>query len=153
VIDNIAKILRKKDIMTQFSRLGKIKQGMRLAKYNFDRHQLKGVYKINCSCGKSYIGEIGCSLQTRLKEHGANIMNGRSCTSALAEHSSKTKHHVYLENTSIFAREEQHHRQKIREAFEIIKHPQNLNKDNGIKISRSRLPLIKEIKTTNISQE
>ena len=48
---------------------------------NIDGHQLKGVYKINCYCGKSYIGETGHSLQKRLKEHGGDIKNGRSHTS------------------------------------------------------------------------
>ena len=79
---------------------------MRFVKDDIDKHQLKGVYKIDCSCGKSYIGETGRSLQTRLKEHGADIRNERSRTSALAEHSSKTKHHICLESASIVAREE-----------------------------------------------
>ena len=79
---------------------------MRSVKDNIDRHQLKGVYKIDCSYGKIHIGETGHSLQKRLKEHGANIKNERSRTSALAERSSKTKHQVCLENTSIIGREE-----------------------------------------------
>jgi len=56
-----------------------------------------------------------------------------------------------LENASIVAREEKHHRRKIREALEIIKHPHNLNRDNGIEISGSWLPLIREIRITNTS--
>jgi len=110
---------------------------MRSVKDNVDKHQLKGVYKIGCSCVKSYIGETGRSLQTRLKEHGADIKNERSHTSALAEHSSKTKHQVCLESASIITKEEQHHRRKIREALEIIKHLHNLNRDNGMEISGS----------------
>jgi len=140
----IAKILRKKNIITHFSAPGTIRQGLRSVKDDIDKHQLKGVYKIDCSCGKSYIGETGHSLQTRLKEHGADIRNERSRTSALVEHSSKTKHHICLESASIIAREEQHQRRKIREALEIIKHPHNLNRDNDVEISGSWLPLIKE---------
>lgn len=152
VTDKIAKILRKKNINTQFSAPGTIRQGMRSIKDSIDRHQLKGVYKIDCSCGKSYSGETGHSLQTRLKEHGVEIKNERSHTSALAERSSKTKHHACLESTSIIAREEQHHRRKIREALEIIKHLHNLNRDNGMEISGNPLPLIREIKVTNTSR-
>lgn len=125
---------------------------MRFVKDNINRQQLKGVYKIDCSCGKSYIGEIGRSLQTRLKEHGADIRNERSWTSTLAEHSSITKHHVCLESASIIAQEDKHHRGKIREAIEIIKHPHNLNRDNGIEISGSWLPLIRKIKNDSTSQ-
>lgn len=62
VTDKIAKILKKKNISTQFSAPGTIRQSMRSVKDNIDRHQLKGVYKIDCSCGKSYIGETSCSL-------------------------------------------------------------------------------------------
>ena len=108
VTDKNAKVLRRKNISTQFSTPGTIRQSMRSVKDDIDKHQLKGVYKIDCSCGKSYIGETGHSLQTRLKEHGADIKNGRSRTSALAEHSLKTKHHICLESASIIAREEQH---------------------------------------------
>ena len=104
--DKISKILKKKDIVTQFSTTGTIKQGMRSVKDDIDRHQLKGVYKIDCSCGKCYIGETEPSLQKRLKEHGAHMKNGRSCTSAFAEHSSKMKHQVFLESASIITRED-----------------------------------------------
>ena len=134
VTDKIAKILRKNNIITQFSAPGTIRQSLKCVKDDIDKQQLKGVYKIDCSCGK------------RLKERGADIRNGRSRTSALAEHSSKTKHHIYLENTSIITREEQQQRRKIREALEIIKHPCNLNRDSGMEISGSWLPLIREIK-------
>ena len=152
VTDKMAKILRKKNIVTQFSAPGTIRQSLKSVKDNIDKQQLKGVYKIDCSCGKSYIGETGRSLQTRLKEHGADIRIGRSRTSALAEHSSKTKHHICLENASIIAREEQHQKRKIREALEILKHPCNLNRDNGLEISGSWLPLIREIRSANTSQ-
>jgi len=54
-------------------------------------------------------------------------------------------------NPSIVSREEHHHRRNIREALEIIKHPHNLNRDNGIEISGSWLPLMREIKITNTS--
>ena len=73
------------------------------------------------------------------------MKNERSRTSALAEHSSKTKHQVCLESASIIAKEEQRHKRKIREALEIIKHPHNLNRDNDMEISGSWLPLIRKI--------
>jgi len=145
VTDKIAKILRKNNIDTQFTTCGMIRQMMRSVKDNIDRQQLKGVYKIDCSCGKSYIGETGRSLKIRLKEHAADIKNERSRTSALAEHSSKTKHHVCLEDAKVIAREDNYHKRKIREAIEIMKFPQNLNRDNGSEISGNWLPLIRQI--------
>jgi len=145
VTDKIAKILRKKNIHTQFTTCGTVRQMMRSVKDHIDRQQLKGVYKIDCSCGKSYIGETGRSLKIRIKEHAADIKNERSRTSALAEHSSKTNHHVCLEDAKVIAREDNYQKRKIREAIEIIKCPQNLNRDNGSEISGNWLPMINQI--------
>ena len=103
------------------------------------------MYKIDCSCGRIYIGETGRSLKTRLKEHAADIKNDRSRTSALAEHSSKTKHHMCLEDARVIARKDNYHKRKIREATEIMKFPQNLNRDNGSEISGNWFPLIRQI--------
>ena len=103
------------------------------------------MYKIDFSCGKSYIGETGRSLQKSLKEHGADIKHERLRTSALAEHSSKTKHQVRLEDAKIIAREDHYYRRKVREALEIKKHPKNLNRDGGYEISDSWRPLLRQI--------
>ena len=118
---------------------------MRSVKDAISPEQLKGVYKIDCSCGKSYIGETGRSLQKRLKEHGVDIKHERLRTSALAERSSKTKHQVCLEDAKIIAREDHYYRRKVREALEIKKHPKNLNRDGGYEISDSWRPLLRQI--------
>jgi predicted GIY-YIG superfamily endonuclease len=142
VTNKIAKFLNKKDIKTSFRPLDTIKQKMRSVKDKLDQLNCKGVYIIECSCGKCYIGEIGRSFHTRIKEHGADIKNGRTRTSALAEHSLTTKHHVLLEDTKILAKEDHLLKSRIREAIEIIKNPNNLNRDNGLEMSDSWIPLI-----------
>jgi predicted GIY-YIG superfamily endonuclease len=142
VTDRIAKVLRKKEIMTSFKPPETIKQKMRSVKDKLDHHKCKGVYKVECSCGKCYIGEIGRSFQIRIKEHGADIKNECTRTSTLVEHSLTTKHHVCLEDTKILAKEDHLFKRRIREAIEIIKHPNNLNRDNGLEISESWIPLI-----------
>jgi predicted GIY-YIG superfamily endonuclease len=58
---------------------------MRSVKDNLDHRKYKGVYKIECSCGKCYIGETGRSFQVRIKEHGYDIKNERTHTLALEE--------------------------------------------------------------------
>ena len=123
ITDKIANFLRKNNINTQFTTCGTIRQMMRSVKDNINRQNLKVVYNIDCSCGKSYIGETGRSLKIRLKEHTTDIKNERSRKSALAEHSSKTKHHICLEEAKIIAREENYHKRKIKEAIEIMKFP------------------------------
>jgi predicted GIY-YIG superfamily endonuclease len=146
VTDKIAKILNKKEIKTSFRPLNTIKQKMRSVKDKLDQHNFKGVYRIECSCGKCYIGETGRSFNTRIKEHSADIKNERTRTSALAEHSLTTKHHIRLEDTKILAKEDHLLKRRIREAIEIIKNPDNLNRDNGLEISESWIPLIRERK-------
>jgi len=140
VTDKIAKILKKKDITTSFKTVQTIKQRMRPIKDPIDHKQGKGVYKISCSCELCYIGETGRSFNTRLKEHKADIRNERTRTSALAEHSQKTRHQLCLENTQILAKENHYFKRKLREALEIRKHPNNLNRDGGMEISTSWLP-------------
>ena len=50
-----------------------------------------------------------------------------------------------LEDARVIAREDNYHKIKIREAIEIMKLPQNLNRDNGSEISGNWLPLIRQI--------
>jgi hypothetical protein len=108
---------------------------MKSVKDEPDHKKCKGVYKIECSCGKCYIGEIGCSFQIKIKEHGADIKNECTRTSALAEHSFSSKHHIHLEDKKILAKEDHFFKRRIKEAIEILKHPNNLNRDNGLEIS------------------
>jgi len=129
VIDNISKVLGRSDIFAQFSAARTIRQNMCSVKDSISQGQLKGVYKIDCSCGKSYIGKTRHSLQKRLKENGASIKHERCRTSALAKFFSKTKHHLCLEDAKLIMKEEHYHRRKIREALEIMKHPHNINRD------------------------
>ena len=142
VTDKIARILSKKEIKTTFRPPETIKQKMRSVKDNLDHRKYKGVYKIECSCRKCYIGETSHSFQVRIKEHGADIKNERICTSVLEEHSLKTKHHVRLEDTKILAKEGHLFERQIREAIEIRKHPSNLNRDKGLELNDNWFPLI-----------
>ena len=132
VTNKTARVLNKREIKTSFKPHETIKQNMRSVKDKPDSQNCKGIYKIECSCGKCYIDETKHSFQVRIKEHGADIKNERVCTSALAEHSLKTKHHVRLEETKFLAKEDHLFKHRIREAIEIQRNPSNLNRDNGL---------------------
>ena len=140
VTDKITKILKKKDITTSFKTIQTIKQKMRPIKDSIDHKQGRGVYKISFSCELCYIGKNGRSFNTRLKEHKDDIRNECTRTSALAEHSQKMRHQLCLEDTKILAKENHYFKRKLREALEIRKHPNNLNRDGGMEISTSWLP-------------
>ena len=75
-------------------------------------------YKIECSYGMPYIGETGCSFITRICEHSADIKYDRLKFFALAEHSSSTKHHIYLENAKNLSKED-YFKRKLKEAIVI----------------------------------
>jgi hypothetical protein len=120
VTDKIVKVLSKKEIKTSFKPHETIKQNMRSVKDKLDPHKGKGIYKIECSCGECYIGETGRSFQIRIKEHGADIKNEHIRTSALAEHSLKTKHHVRLEDTKILAKEEHLFKRRLEKQLKSV---------------------------------
>ena len=111
-----------------------------------DPKQLRGVYNIPCSCNISYIGEMGRFFHMRLKEHEADMRIERVRTSALAEHCAKPKHQICLENTKILAKENHYFKRKFREALEIIKHLDNLNRDGGLEVNTNWLPSILKTK-------
>ena len=106
----------------------------------------KGVYSIPCSCSKPYIGEMGRSIVTRLKEHEANLRYDRHKKSALAEHTHLTQHHICLENAKVIAREYNLTKQKIRENIEINMTNDCLKRDDGTKLSDTWLPLLHSLK-------
>eukprot|EP00253_Pinus_taeda_P030797 PITA_30797 len=129
--DRIARILRKYDVLATFRPLNTISGSLRSVKDPIDPKDMKGVYVIPCSCGTPYIGETGCSINQRICEHSADLRHGRTKSSALAEHAGKTMHHVCIEDAQVIAKVAQFHHRKFREALEIEKRPNNLNRDDG----------------------
>jgi predicted GIY-YIG superfamily endonuclease len=144
VTDNISKVLKIKEITTSLKPLITIRQRMRSVKDPMDHRHGKGIYKVSCSCGKCYNGETRQLFQVRIKEHEANIKNELIRTSALVEHSLKTKHHVCLEDTKILEKEDHYYKRRVKEALEIIKHPNNMNRNGGLQVSNIWLPLINQ---------
>ena len=50
------------------------------------------VYRVPCSCGKFYIGEMVRRLETRLKEHKEACLRGEQEKSAVADHAWSSHH-------------------------------------------------------------
>jgi hypothetical protein len=55
------------------------------------------IYEIPCEFGKSYIGEMGRKLETRLKEHKASLRRGDPEISKLTEYSVTLEHRFKFE--------------------------------------------------------
>jgi len=95
-----------------------------------------------CSYRKTYIGETSRSIHTRIQEHAADIGHNHSKTSTLAEHSSKANHHICIENSKVVAKIDHYHHRKLREAIKIGRNPNNLNRNEGWKISDNWIPTL-----------
>ncbi|CAH2251078.1 jg11803 [Pararge aegeria aegeria] len=86
VTDTIGRLLKQRyDIKTVFTPLQKIAHLMRSPKDRLP-YQCPGVYKIDCSCGSSYIGQTKRSIATRVTGHIKAVRDNETQKSAIAEH-------------------------------------------------------------------
>lgn len=146
VTDKIGHILKRASIKTYFRPYRKINQVLRPVKCHIPL-QDAGVYKIDCDCGLSYIGQTKRSIATRLKEHVADVKNRRSTKSAVCEHAlDKPNHYLRFDQPKILAKENRYMPRMLREAIEIKKHP-NFNREDGWQVPPAWNPILKIIKS------
>ncbi|XP_050524387.1 uncharacterized protein LOC126896018 [Daktulosphaira vitifoliae] len=99
--------------------------------------QTPGVHEILCSYDKSYIGQTGRSIATRIKEHEK---------SAVAEYAKNRGHDIQFNKLKILNKESHFGKRMYKEATEIEKCPQNFNREGGWKISKTWLTIIHQTK-------
>nr|XP_032521699.1 uncharacterized protein LOC116773369 [Danaus plexippus plexippus] len=146
VTDRIGNILKKVSIKTIYKPHKKVSQFLRPIKSNIPLQQA-GVYKLDCDCVLSYIGQTKRSIGTRVKEHISDIKNRRASKSAVCEHTmDKPGHYIRFDKPQILAREDKYIPRLIREAIEIKKHP-NFNREDGWNLSNTWDPVLKNIKS------
>lgn len=102
------------------------------------------------SCGTPYIGETGCSINQRISEHATDLKHRRTKSSALAKHVENTKHHVCIEEANVIAKVSQFHHRKFRESLEIEKRLNNLNREDGWKISSCWIPALSSLSFSSL---
>jgi hypothetical protein len=105
-----------------------------------------GVYSIPCECGEVCIGQTGCSIETRVKEHQRHIRLYHPEKSVVAEHSINLGYQIQLLNTNILTKQSRRTDWVIREVIEIKLHPDNMNREDGLSLSRVWKPLIRDLK-------
>ncbi|XP_050535069.1 uncharacterized protein MAL8P1.12-like [Daktulosphaira vitifoliae] len=136
-----------------FHKLGETVAGslLRNPKDKLPEVQTPGVYEITCSCGKSYIGQTGRAIATRIKEHEKDVDYQRTEKSAVAEHAKNKGHDIQFDKVKILNKETHFGKRIYKVAIEIEKCPENFNRYDGWKISKTWLPIIHQtkIKSTN----
>ena len=86
-------------------------------------------------CHYIYIGETGCHLSTRLKQHQEVVKRGHTEKSAVAEHVWLKQHSIAWDHVKILDQDSITSKRRIREALHIRKHSYLMNRDGGVEVS------------------
>jgi predicted GIY-YIG superfamily endonuclease len=141
--DRIAKVLRKKEIVTTFTATTKLGQLTANFKDRLDPLSVPGIYKVPCDCGSVYIGMTGRSVKQRITEHERDLRLKHPDRSAVAEHALEHKHTIQFDQAEVIARVTGFYNLQRREAIEIIQHPTNYNREEGFHLSRTWRTLLR----------
>ncbi|XP_067650992.1 uncharacterized protein [Haliotis asinina] len=90
------------------------------------------IYKINCDCGQSYIGETSRPIKTQVKEHRTSVTNSDS-KSAISDHIKENPNHqIEWSDITILANNQTDFtKRKLTEAIHIKRHKPTINRDRG----------------------
>ena len=152
--EKIARVLKRHGIKTNYTTDRKISHVLPNPKDDLGL-RTPGIYSIPCSCGTEYIGQTGRQISTRLKEHIGCVKKLKTEKSAIAEHFHNTNHSIDFENTKVIAKIDNYRDRTIREAIEIIKHPNNINKEDGYRLSKNWHPALtsQQIRTSHTNDD
>jgi predicted GIY-YIG superfamily endonuclease len=118
-------------------------------KCKLPKNSSPGIYKVNCSCGKYYIGETKLKVSTRLKQHQKNSFLGNTAHSGLCQHDSVCEGDIQWEEAETIKVEGRYYERKIREALEIQRQnavQAGCNQDAGQYMSNEHwLPIYQQI--------
>ena len=133
----LRRIFKKNNIKVIFTSSPNLKSLLCNNKSKLPPNSQPGVYKLDCSCGSSYIGETKKKISTRLQEHQKDIQKERWASTGCSEHAQECEGMFEWDSNVTIAVESNYRLRKVREALEIKRRktgpdqPMGLNRDNG----------------------
>lgn len=94
------------------------------------------VYKVNCQCGKSYVGQTQQLLGTRITQHKRDAQKltlkkvNHDSTSALSAHLYDTKHDLFIDNVTVLETEKNCSTRRFLEMIHIKTNKNGINKQS-----------------------
>ena len=150
----LQKILNRKGVGVHFSSGQTLKSILSKPKSPSNQSTKKNViYKLNCECDKTYIGQTIQPFSARLKQHMGDLKDSvklEDVKHSTAEHQRRTGHIIHWDFPEIVATPKWKSQLDTYESM-AIKHykaaqPNGLNRDNGPYISNIWQPLCQKIK-------
>ena len=92
------------------------------------------VYKVDCSCGSTYIREMGRTLDVRMKEHKRAVRTHQS-TNGIAVHVDTTGHDIQWDSAQVLEREPMWWKRRYKEALRIKAENSTMNLDQGLQLN------------------
>ena len=129
----LRRILAKQNIQVAFKPSKTIGDLLSHPKDPLEHSEQSGVvYHIPCKdCGNAYVGETGRYCGQRKKEHMADLKLGNISRSAVAEHAIINDHRIDWDQCRVLCKENNLHKRKKLESWEIHKLPASINRDKG----------------------
>ena len=141
--ERLSRLCRKLDIQLVSTSKRTLRSELMHVKNKTPKERVAGVvYKVDCCCGQTYIGETGRSMEVRMKEHQRAVRQDNT-NNGIAVHANNTMHNILWESAQILHRETHWHRRKVLESLYIEEQASTMNLDGGLRLNSTWITLNK----------